>query len=93
MVIYLIKRLIGVWLPLVFVMGFGPYFRYGVPLTDVLGKAMFWAGFVAAGYIYFHFRRRKTWPLYDNLQLSKLAILALFVCATTIVSFLPAFFR
>jgi hypothetical protein len=89
MVAYLIKRLLGVWLPLIPIMAIGSV-PYGASPLGLLGSVVFWSGLVAAIYIYFVFRRKGLWPLYDNLRLPKLAILIGFVCTTSFVSFIVA---
>lgn len=48
---------------------------FGSSLTGILPSALFWGSAGAAGYTYWRFRKKKIWPLYDNLRVPRLALL------------------
>lgn len=44
-------------------------------LLEILPSAVFWGGLVAVLVVYWNFRRRNLWVLYDNLRLPKFVLL------------------
>lgn len=45
------------------------------PVVSVLRSSLIFASPIAAGMLFFDFRRRNLWPLYDNLRIPRAVLL------------------
>ncbi|WP_263784508.1 hypothetical protein [Salinibacter grassmerensis] len=79
MIFYLARKYLANTLVFAAIFGLFPIL-FGGSWTAVLAPALFWGSAAAAGYTYWRFRKKKVWPLYDNLRLSPVVLLgALFL--------------
>ncbi len=59
----------------------------------LVSRAIFWGGLFGGAYTFYDFRKRKIWPLYDNLTHSKYWLLAvLFISLATLAVLIQIFF-
>ncbi len=78
MIWYLARKYIVLVLVLAILMVLLPT-TLGTSPRQAVWQAFFWSGLAAAPLIYWEFRRRTLWPLYDNLRLPRWILLALLV--------------
>ena len=76
MILYLVRTYGGIFLVMAVLLMLLPTMFGSSPGETVLA-AFFWSGLVSAPLTYWEFRRRNLWPLYVNLRLPRLALLAL----------------
>jgi len=75
MIIYLLRKYIWLMLVIAGVMTAFPMVGADVSLRQALPRGVLWSGFLAAGIVYYEFKRLNLWPLYDNLRLSRFMLL------------------
>ncbi len=74
MILYLARKYIANTLILTAVFALLPLL-FGSSFSSILPTALFWGSAGAAGYTYWRFRKKKVWPLYDNLRLPRFVLL------------------
>ena len=84
MVIYFIKKYVQIWL--VFLIGLTglTIFLARMPPGDAIPRAIFWGGVFAAVQLFMEFRKKKVWPLYDNLRISKKVLFGCVILVNTL---------
>ena len=84
MIVYLLRKYAGIMLVVAVLLMARPLL-FGRTLSEAAPMAFFWSGLAAAPLTYWELRRHQLWPLYDNLRLPRLALLALLVGATEVL--------
>ena len=84
MIFYLFRKYFAVMLVPAAALAVIPVTVARMPARIALSQAVFRSGLFAALVIYFEFKRRGLWPLYDNLGLPKNLLLTLFAVGNLI---------
>jgi hypothetical protein len=85
MILYLVKNYVLILTVVVLPMTVFTIARGDIPVDVALPQAVFFGGFISAALTYLEFRRRRIWPLYDNLQISRFGLLGALVGATLLL--------
>ena len=84
MILFLVRKYVGIFLVLALLMMSLPTV-FGASLGKTVWGACFWSGLAAAPLTYWELRRHSLWPLYDNLRLPRLVLLAVLVAAVELL--------
>ncbi len=76
MIIFLVRKYVGIVLVLAVLLTALPLF-FGGSWRETVLTAFFWSSLAAAPLTYWELRRHHLWPLYDNLRLPRLGLLAI----------------
>ena len=74
MIFYFVRKYVLLWIVLILGFTFTAVIIAGIPPQVHLPTTVFWGGLLAAGQLYREFRKKKIWPLYDNLRISKVSL-------------------
>lgn len=90
MIWYFIRKYVMIWVVLLIGLGGMAMVVAGMELSYLLPRAIFWCGLLAAIQLYFEFKRKDIWPLFDNLRISKGLLFGIAIPCSLLLSFVAA---
>ena len=86
MILYLAKAYLFIFFAIGLVVSLVPVLFGNMPIIKIIPRTLFISGLGAGAIVYWYFKQRNLWPLYDNLRIPKYLILGACILSTQILN-------